>query len=239
MPSYRSFLFCLLMILMLGKVRADDQQPSSTETKLREALRNTMLQERDAQNQIVTLQAAQAQSDKDNADLKAKVDALSGQVAALTKQGAADRASSDTTITGLKSQITDLNGQIAKFTESLAAWKKDDAEKTALADNKEAARAQLAGQVITLQRLVDDREQKNLELFNTGNEILTRYEKFSLGEALGAKEPFIGLTRVRLQELVQDYRDKLLDHVITKTPSTQAPAPAVMAKQDGPEKTTP
>jgi hypothetical protein len=41
------------------------------------------------------------------------------------------------------------------------------------------------------------------------NEILTRYEKFSLGEALAAREPFIGLTRVKLENLTQDYSDKI------------------------------
>jgi hypothetical protein len=220
-----------LVLASSGRAAADDQ-PSPTETRLRDALRNTMLQERDAQNQIITLQAAQAQSAKDNADLKAQVDKLTTQIAALAKQGADDRTSAAATITGQKTQIADLNTQLQKFSDALKAWKADDAAKTTLAANKEAARAQLAGDVITLQRLVVDREQKNLALFDTGNEILTRYEKFSLGDALAAKEPFVGLTRVKLEELVQDYRDKLLNHVVT-TPGVlspgapvQSPAPA-------------
>ena len=213
-----------LVLACAGRAAADDQ-PTTTETRLREALRNTMLQERDEQNQIVTLQAAQAQGAKDNADLKAQVDKLTTQLAALAKQSAGDRAAADATIAGQKSQIADLNTQLQKFSDALTAWKKDDAEKTTLAANKEAARAQLAGDVITLQRLVADRETKNLELFKTGNDILTRYERFGLGDALAAKEPFVGVTRVKLEELVQDYRDKLLDHVVT-TPGTISPAPA-------------
>jgi len=216
------FFLITLGLVCLGRAAADDQ-PSSTETRLREALRNTMLQARDAQNQIVTLQAAQTQSAKDNADLKAQVDKLTAQLAALAKQSAGDKAEAETTIAGQKSQIADLNTQLQKFSDALAAWKKDDADKTTLAANKEAARAQLAGQVITLQRLVADRESKNMELFKTGNEVLTRYERFGLGDALAAKEPFVGMTRVKLQELVQDYRDKLLDHVVT-TPGTASPA---------------
>ena len=58
-------------------------------------------------------------------------------------------------------------------------------------------------------RKVDDREAKNYELFKLANEILTRYEKFGLGEALTAREPFTGLTRVKLENLVQDYQDTL------------------------------
>ena len=59
-----------------------------------------------------------------------------------------------------------------------------------MARAKEAERAKLQTQGIELQRRVDDRERKNAELFKTGMEILTRYEKFSLGDALSAKEPF-------------------------------------------------
>jgi hypothetical protein len=70
-------------------------------------------------------------------------------------------------------------------------------------------------QAALLQRTVDDRELKNIALFKLGNEILTRYEKFGLGDAIGAKEPFVGISRVKLQFLVQDYKDKLLDQTVT------------------------
>ena len=160
MPAHR---FLLLAVLLFGAttfLHADDQ-PSPVETKLREALRNSMLAARDAQNQIVTLQAAQAQSDKDNADLKTKVDALTTQLGAATKQSASDKAASDAAIGALKTQIDGLNDQLKKYSDALEAWKKDDAEKTALAAIKEAARADLAGQVISLRRLLEDREMKN------------------------------------------------------------------------------
>jgi len=229
MSYLRSPIILLVLALAcLGKAMADDQ-PSPTETRLRDALRNTMLQERDEQNQIITLQAAQAQSAKDNADLKAQVDKLTTQLAAIIKQSADDRAAAAATIAGQKTQIADLNTQLQKFSDALTAWKTDDVAKTTLAANKEAARAQLAGEVITLQRLVADREGKNLELFKTGNEVLTRYEQFGLGDALAAKEPFVGLTRVKLEELVQDYRDKLLDHVVTTPGVLSPPAPVSTA----------
>ena len=51
-------------------------------------------------------------------------------------------------------------------------------------------------------------------MFRTANEILTRYERFGLGEALAAKEPFVGVTRVKLENLIQEYEDKLVDERI-------------------------
>ena len=56
-----------------------------------------------------------------------------------------------------------------------------------------------------------DLRTRNTALFTTGNEILDRYRKFSLGEAIAAREPFAGLTRVKLQNQLQEYGDKLLD----------------------------
>jgi hypothetical protein len=51
-------------------------------------------------------------------------------------------------------------------------------------------------------------------LFTVGEEILNRYSKFGFGEALAAREPFTGLTRTKLETLVQGYQDRLLDNVI-------------------------
>ena len=214
----RKLLFPIVIALALILIRpalADDQQTPSTETRLRQALRDTMLQLRDAQNQGVTLQATQAQSEKDKADLQAKVDALMAQVKSVTDEAATDKAAADAAITDLKSQVTDQTGQIARLNEGLKKWKTAFDETAQIAIAKEAARAQLELQVALLQRTVDDRETKNLALFKLGNDILTRYEKFSLGDALFAKEPFIGVSRVKLETLVQDYRNKLLDQAIT------------------------
>lgn len=240
--NHASFLFIVIVAsLSMDTLRAQDV-PSNTETRLREALRNTTAQLSDTQNQVVTLQASQAQSDKDNADLKVKIDAFTAQVAALTRQSADDKAASDKAIAELHSQVTDQAGQIARLSQALTEWKNAYNQVTQLATAKEEARAKLALQAALLQRTVDDREVKNIALFNTGSEILTRYEKFGLGDAIGAKEPFVGLSRVKLESLVQDYKDKLLNQTVTsgQPPDLSAPAsspsvhPTVRAGQESP-----
>jgi chromosome segregation ATPase len=212
-------------------LHADDQPQQTAETRMRQALRDTMMQLRDAQNQAVTLQVAQAQSDKDKADLQAKVDALSAQLKSATDEAAADKSAADTAITGLKSQVTDQAGQIARLDDGLKQWKDAYAQMSQLATEKEAARSQLAMRAAVLQRTVDDRETKNLALFALANEILNRYERFGLGDALAAKEPFVGVSRVKLENLVQDYKNKILDQAVTSGQPAPAalPAPAKAA----------
>jgi chromosome segregation ATPase len=222
-------LLCTASVLAIRIAPADDAAAPTAESRLRSALRDTMLQLRDAQNQVVTAQAAQAQSDKDKADLQAKLDALTAQLQSVTDKAAADKTASDAAITDLKAQVTDMTGQIARLNDGLKQWKSAYDQATQLATAKEAARAQAVMQAALLQRTVDDREAKNLALFRLGNDILDRYEKFSFGDALSAKEPFIGTSRVKLENMVQDYKNKLLDSAITSghaMPPVPSSAPA-------------
>ena len=54
-------LFVFLFVSLTGALPAADNSP---ETRLREMLRSTMLQLRDAQNQVAALQTAQAESEQ-------------------------------------------------------------------------------------------------------------------------------------------------------------------------------
>ncbi len=207
MFTHRHFLpfFALLSVMLLSSVpRATADAPDSAETRLRETLRSTMLQLRDAQNQVATLQGAQAESDEKNK-------ALTDQLALLKKHATDDKAVADAAIVGLTAKVADQGAEIAKLKELLGKWQAAYRQVHDDAGVAEAERAKLADDKLVLQRRVAYLETKNVELFNLGNEILGRYENFSLGNALGAKEPFVGVTRVKLENLVQDYQDKLLD----------------------------
>ena len=224
-----------LLALSVAPARADDAAAlASFQSRMRETLRTTMQQLSDAQGQVATLQAAQVQSDKDKADLQAKLDALNTQLKALSDQSAADKDAATKSIATLNDQAATQTKQIAAQSDAIAEWKVAYNQVAQLAKNTEISRAQLAGEKAQLQRLVDDRELKNAELYRTGDEILDRYEKFSLGEALTAKEPFVGVTRVRMETLVQDYKDKLTDARISPGQPATTPAPPV-AKATAPQ----
>lgn len=188
----RSLVIGLLLLASVTThyVEAADDSP---EAKLREQLRTTMLQLRTAQNERAALQASQAESDQ-------KVKALTAQVDTLTKQSSA-----------AEKTAADQAGQVATLREAVGKWEAAYQQATQVLTAKEGERAKASAQVIELKRVVADREAKNRALFNTANEILTRYERFSLGDALAAKEPFTGLTRVKLENLVQGYEDKLAE----------------------------
>lgn len=187
-------LFTITWFSLGGNVRAAD------DARLRETLRSLTLRLRSAETERNNLLTERAQFEQEKKALTEKVNAL-------TKQAAADKE----TIATLTTKSGDQEKQLSETKEALDKWKAGYDQIAAGGKKSEAERARLADESIILKRTVADRETKNAELFKLGNEILRRYEKFGLGEALSAREPFTGITRVKLENLVQDYQDKLAD----------------------------
>jgi chromosome segregation ATPase len=226
MSRYPILISSLALLSALAGTNAAAQQASPTEVKLREQLRATTLQLRTAETERTTLQAAQTQSAEENKQLTAKLDTL-------TKQAAADQDASAKTVANLNTKIEGKDTEIAQLKEALEKWKKAQTEAAALAAKKESERAQLAQKKIELDRIVADQRTKNAAMYKIGKEVLARYEGFGLGTALTAREPFIGTTRVKLENLVQDLGDKLADERIKPTETSAAEAkPKAEAKPE-------
>ncbi len=199
--------------LLMGALAASADDQNSPEERLRETLKSTLLQLRSVTEQRDDLQAQVTDLQSQTKDLQDKLDAL-------TKQAAENQDSANKEIQVLKGQVSDQQDSIAALQQALEQWKASQQKAMTIATQTEDKRAKLAELAIQLQRVVDDQKVRNQEMYKLGMEILDRYEKFGLGEALTAKEPFVGITRTKFETLVQDYEDKLADQTITseKTP---------------------
>lgn len=200
----------LSLFLILGlfatvlPARAQQAQPSAAEAKLREGLRNTMLQLR-------TMQGERDQLIVDKATLEGEKATLTEKLDELTKQAAANQDAATKTIAGQKDQLTMRDQEVAALKAELEKWKVDHKRISEVAATKESQRAKFAEQAMLLQRRVDDQTTKNAAMYKIGSEVLNRYEKFVLGDALAAREPFTGIARVKFQTLSQDFQDQLDD----------------------------
>lgn len=195
------------LVILLGSLSATRAEEATVESKLRDGLRNVMVQLRDAQNQVATLQATQASNEQKIKELTAKADALA-------KQAVADRNTSTNMLAELNTKLSEQTTVNQGLQAAIEKWKRSYAELTAFTQKKELERAKLADRVIKLDRQVQDQQFKNIAMYKLGVEILDRYEKFGLGEAIVAREPFVGTTRVKFQNLIQDSQDKLADQRI-------------------------
>ncbi len=210
----------LLLAIMPSAFSAD--QNDAVEKRLRDTLRSTMIQLRTAETDKAALLAAKTDLEATNKTLTARIDADA-------KRSAAEKENFTNKIDNLTRQGEAQGRETEKLKKDLAEWKAGFQKAADVARSKEAERAKLAQEGIELHRLVADRESKNLALFRIGNEILKRYETFGLGTALGAREPFVGTTRVKLQNLVQDYSDQLRTQRARPNDLPPAPAPAKAA----------
>ena len=202
----------LLPLLFISQLHA--AEPADPSIKLREQLRAVTLQLRTAQTDGANAQAAQAAAEAKNKELTTKAETLAKRIETLTKESIAAQAARDESTTALNNKLADREKRIVLFNEALEKWKTGYQKAAEIARTKEDERAKLAAEAIVLKRTIADRETKNIALFNTSNEILDRYESYALGKALSAREPFIGTTRVKVENLVQGYKDKILDNRI-------------------------
>ena len=211
----RSFLcfFCLLLPAAFGAPGAAEG-PSPAEVKLRESVKALTLQVRAVENEKAALSA-----EKDEAVAKAA--ALGEEIEKLKKEAADAKASGEIAKAEDETKRAAVVAELMAKEKSLAEWKKAHAEVTAQAKKfveignaKEAERAKNAARVIVLDRQVADQKVKNAAMHKLGTEILSRYEKFGLGDVITRKEPFIGTTRVKFDTLIQDFSDGLADQKI-------------------------
>jgi len=207
-------LFFYLFVIIYQSIPVCAAEAADPAQKLREQLRATLLQLRSAQNESANAQAAQSAADLKNKELTTRIDELEKRNAALVKQSNADKAASDEAIATLNNKLAEREKRIVQFTEALEKWKAGYQQAAEVARTKEDERAKLAAEIIVNKRTIADREAKNIALFNTACEILDRYENYALGKALAAREPFIGTTRVKVENLVQGYKDKIIDNRI-------------------------
>lgn len=180
--------------------------------RLREALKNLTLQLRTAQGETATAQATSIAAEQKAVALEAKVKDLEKRNEVLAKEANEDRTTSDKTISDLNNRLAEREKRLAEYIAVLDKWKAGYEAAAGAARTKDAESAKLKEENIVLKRSIADRERKNIALFNVSTEILDRYEGFALGKSLAAKEPFIGNSRVQVENLVQGYKDKILDN---------------------------
>jgi len=192
-----------LGLVLSGVALMQARAADPAEQKMREALRNTMLQLRSAETEKANLQAAQAENDQ-------KLKAAAADLAQLKKQAAADQEE----LKALKAKLGAGAAENARLAEALDKWKAGHQKVTEIATALEKEKVRMTDKAAVLERRCDEQQTRNVALHKIATEILERYRKFGIGDAITAREPFIGITRVKLQNLVQDYTDKISEQRI-------------------------
>lgn len=168
--------------------------------RLREALRSATAQTRSLEDQRTTLQAQIAEVTRARDALKAEVTAAN----AKAKKAEAD----------YRAAVREFNDRLEERNQALEKWKDAYTEAANVARTKDAERAKFEGLSKAYQASTRSCTLKNKELVVAGRELLQRYEGVTFGDQILAQEPWIGIRRVQIQNLLQDYGDKILNQKV-------------------------
>jgi len=199
-------------------VAADD---TSVEAKLRQALRAATAQQRTLEDENATLRAKQGQSDRQLQEMKATLDDRTQALDKLRQADAANVASLETA----RAAAADLAGKIqasqqtlSQTETALAKWKDAYNQAADVARTRDADAKLLQTQLDQTTQRAGDCEAKNVKLVGIGNELLDLYQAKGPLTGLLEREPLTQIKRVELENLAQDYQDKLLDNKVLAKP---------------------
>jgi len=186
-------------------------QEQTIEDQLRQALREVTIQQRQLQTDIGVARAELEAALEDNEDLRKRLEKLASE-------SAAEQKAMQENINNLNTQLEKESAEVARLADLLVKWKDAYVKMRTVARAEAARKENLSVNVVDMANEIAELKSENRELFRIAMEILERYESFGLGKALTAREPFTGVTRTHLQNLVQDYQDELLEHRIAMDP---------------------
>jgi uncharacterized protein YPO0396 len=201
MSNRHTFLILLAVTTLFGAYPASAQ---SIEDRLRDQLRATVQQLHQLQDDQASLQAQKAEAEQERDALKAQLAAAKAQLS----RGGQDR------------------GQVQALAVEVSKYKSAYTQATGTAAQAQADHDKLQAGLTNTQTLLTACQAKNDQLFKVGNEVLAAYQKFDFGDAFGANEPFIGFKRVELENLAQDYGDRLYDGKFDPRQARPATAPS-------------
>lgn len=202
-------------LVVCGLVHADDEA-----SRLREQLRQTVMQLRQAEDE--------------NADLKAKA-ANAPAVAAPVAQPRPDKASKAEVekwrsqaqvqtahAQDLQKQLDTANAQIATLQTSLSQAEATSRDALSKADT---ATKKLDGVIQASNICISD----NADLVKISEALISEYKHWSFGDVARANEPLTGIPRIRFEAEAQRYHARVVDDTLTPAATAQAAAAAAAA----------
>jgi len=176
------------------------QQQEDPQARLRAALRDATVRIRQLEDENATLQAKQAEFDRDRQANTQKASTAEKELQALRARAASDQAAKQSEDDAQKA--------------NLAKWEAAYKEAAAAAQTRDADAKRMEAALVALREKNRLSEEKNTKLYQLGQELLDLYQHKSMLDVLG-DEPVTKLKRVEYENVVQDYQDKLRDSHVT------------------------
>jgi DNA repair exonuclease SbcCD ATPase subunit len=195
--------------LLAGQAAA---QPDPAQDRLREQLRQSVTQVRQLQDE--------------NTELKVKLERAEKAVPAAPVADPAELEALRAELEAEKDKVEQLNAAIGQYQESLEKWKQAREQAVGVARERDATAKRFEGLYDETSARLKTCEAGNGTLVGISNELLERYRNKGPIDAVRDREPLLGLKRLELERLAQDYHAKIVDATVVSpaAPATQVDA---------------
>lgn len=218
MKERTSMLVALLLAALVAAPAAAGDKKADREKQMQRRLQQQMQQ---MQGQVAGLEQDKAQLGQDLAAAEKTAKAAGGRAARLARELKTEKAQREVQGKELEQAKQDLAAtreRLAQTEARLADTAKNLARTGQTLAETEADKRRLEGVKARQERDIALCEDKNLQLYQTGRELMVRFEQKSCGEIMAQKEPFTGIKRVEIENLLEEYRDKLDGQKLIKPP---------------------
>jgi chromosome segregation ATPase len=154
------------------------------------------------------MQAQLSSVQKEKTELAARVDEMKKQLgelgsksAILEKKSGGQKKQFAELTAKLQESDTNLQKMTQQYTDTIKALQQVQKEKEQVQKEKEQSEKQLSGDVRVC-------EKKNADLYRISTELMEKYQSKGVFTALLEAEPFTQLEKVKVQNLMQEYKDK-------------------------------
>lgn len=223
-----STLLLALLTLLAGSAQAQGQKGQSMEERLRAELRNVTAQLQQTRGELELLKAKGVPAAKPAPTAAPASDALKKDLARSQSQLAQERAQREQ----LTQQQQRGTAAAQELAANLAQYRQASEHLTATGKQLEAERLRLDGELTAQRGALGRCESKNAQLYATGQAILQAYEGLDVLGVMQARQPFAAQSRVKLEQVAQQYGDQLYQGRFdarqsgaAATPGAPAPAP--------------
>jgi len=173
--------------------RVQEQQRQSEEARARAEAENAKLegQLQDVQKKAKAVEAGVVQERRRTGELQRRLDALTREHATLDQE----RQALAEKLRVTREQLDQATAELARRQDALAARASEIATLTESGSRRAADLAVC--------------EDKNAQLAGVAGELMAKYRDVGFWDALSRKEPFTGIRRVQVENLLEDARDRV------------------------------
>jgi chromosome segregation ATPase len=206
----------VLAAAMLASLPLMAQADDTPEDRLRAALRQSVTEMRAAQDQAAQAQSQLTQAQTDLAATRTQLDAANAKLAELNGRGTAKPEQ----LKALQTRLDAAQQQNAALQQGLSRYQGAVQQAQSIARLKDAESRQAQSGLASNTKALDSCKAANKKLIDVSEQVLHLYQDRSFLWVLRKSyEPLIGASKVDLENIVQDYDDKIRDQEYIPPPA--------------------